>query len=152
MNEARFEIKPLWFPVIEIAPEPKDVPGATLGINEKFAAATKKGDLVSAKTLYAFEQACLAAASKGHTGVPLRPVKKTKTEPLSCDARARCCFAAARNGQLEAFKCAVSDAWPYYESSGQTRSQCLKIAKTSGWNDIVEWITGPDSPDIEEVD
>jgi hypothetical protein len=142
----------MWYTPIEIAPEKgRDImwykPIAIDAWTKTFKSVAADGNQDSLEQQYSaageakktLEQACLVAAANGCTD-------------NGSFVRAQCCFNAAQGGNLPTLQCAVGGAWPYHESEGHTRAQCLKIAKAHGHREIEEWIIGPGSPRIEEVD
>lgn len=124
---------------------------------EIFVTFAEKGDLDQLRRQYAtfsvrkktLERACQAAASNGRTEV-LGWLAKMLGNTNYSVVRAQCCIDAAGGGHLSTLQYAVGDVWPHHE--GGTRNQCLEIAEARGHHEIEEWITGPGSLLMEEVD
>lgn len=131
---------------------------------EIFVTFAEKGDLDQLRRRYfavgvlkkTLERACLAAAANGHTEAlgwlakMLGDTNYGQPNEVGLYVRAQCCIDAAGGGHLSTLQCAVGDAWPHRE--GGTRNQCLEIAKARGHHEIEEWITGPGSLLMEELD
>lgn len=124
---------------------------------EIFVTFAEKGDLDQLRRRYfafsvlkeTLERACQAAASNGRTEV-LGWLAKMLGDTNYSVVRAQCCIDAAGGDHLSTLQYAVGDAWPHHK--GGTRNQCLEIAKARGHHEIEEWITGPGSLLMEEVD